>query len=405
MNEARPLSGVNVLDFTSTVLGPTTTRYLADHGATVVKVESIVHPETTRMSSPFTTEEPALDNSGYFATHNAGKLSITINMQRSGARELVGRLVGWADILIESFAPGVMNNWGLSYEEVRIIQPDIIMASTCLQGQTGPRSPHRGYGQMASAIAGYFELTGWPDSDPVGPYSAYSDFIDWNYLLISILTALDYRRRTGKGQYIDQSQLESSIQFLIPAILDYEVNKNVTTRAGNRDLNAAPHGAYRCLGEDNWCAVAVTNEDEWESFCTVLGDPDWTKEKKFQTLDRRKKHEDELDRMVEQWTISRDADDVMNMMQSAGVPAGVVQNAEDLFKDPQLKHRGHFELLDHPEMGFYRIATSAFHLSRVENKPTSPAPLFGEHTQMILKEFLEMSDEEITDLVVEGVLE
>jgi benzylsuccinate CoA-transferase BbsF subunit len=405
MNEVRPLSSIKVLDFTTTVLGPTTTRYLADHGATVVKVESMAHPETTRVAGPYSTDGPTLDNSGYFATHNASKLSITVNMQKPGARELVERLINWADILIESFAPGVMHNWGLSYEEVRKIKPDIIMASTCLQGQTGPRSPHRGYGQMASAIAGYFELTGWPDSDPTGPYSAYSDFIDWNYLLISILTALDYRRRTGKGQYLDQSQLESSLQFLIPAILDFEVNKNIATRVGNRDLNAAPHGAYRCLGEDNWCAIAVTNDDEWEVFCTVLGNPDWTKDEKFQTLESRKQHEDALDRMIEQWTIGRVADEVMNMMQSAGVPAGVVQNAEDLFNDPQLKHRGHFEVLDHPEMGPYRITTSAFHLSRTENKPTSPAPMFGEHTQMVLKEFLEMSDEEITNLVVEGVLE
>ena len=401
----RPLEGVKVLDFSSTVLGPTTTRYLADHGATVVKVESTVHPETLRIASPFTDEEPNLDNSGYFATHNAGKLSITLNMQKAGARRVIERLILWSDVVIESFAPGVMSGWGLSYGEVKQIKSDIIMASTCLQGQTGPRSPHRGYGQMASAIAGWFELTGWSDGEPVGPYSAYSDFIDWNFLLISILSALDYRRRSGKGQYIDQSQLESALQFMIPAILDYGINGNMARRMGNRDPNAAPHGAYRCLGEDRWCAIAVTSEEEWRRFCRVLGEPAWSKASQFQTLEGRKGHEDELDQHIEAWTTTRHAEDVMNMMQSAGVPAGVVQNAEDLFNDPQLDHREHFQSLEHPMMGQYHITTSVFKLSGCRNRPKSPAPLFGEHTEMVMKEFLGMSDDEVADLVVGGVLE
>lgn len=405
MDDLRPLTGINVLDFSSTVLGPTTTRYLADHGATVVKVESMIHPETLRIASPFVGEEPHLERSGYFATHNASKLSITLNMQKPKARSIVEKLICWADVVIESFAPGVMSRWGLGYDEVKKVKPDIIMASTCLQGQTGPRSPHRGYGQMASAIAGWFELTGWPDGEPVGPYSAYSDFVDWNFLLISILTALDYRRRTGEGQYIDQSQLESALQFLMPAILDYQVNNRVAGRMGNRDPNAAPHGAYRCRGEDRWCAIAVTSEEEWRAFCKVLGEPEWTKENRFQTLAGRKEHEDELDRHIEEWTMGHDTEELMHIMQSAGVSAGAVQNAEDLFNDPQLQHREHFEPLDHSEMGQYHIATSAFKLSRCQNKPTSPAPLFGEHTEMVLKEFLGMSDDEIADLVAEGVLE
>jgi len=260
--EQQPLSGVKVLDFTNTVLGPTTTRFLADHGATVIKVESIVHPETTRIASPFVGEEPHLDRSGYFATHNAGKLSITLNMNVPEAKAVVHRLIQWADIMMESFAPGIMKKWGLSYTDVKKINPDIIMASTCLQGQTGPSSPHRGYGQMVSAMAGWFELTGWPDGEPVGPYSAYSDFIDWNFFLVSILVALDHRRRTGEGQYIDQSQFESALQFLSPALLDYEVNRRIAKRMGNRDPQAAPHGAYRCLGEDRWCVIAVTNDGE-----------------------------------------------------------------------------------------------------------------------------------------------
>jgi crotonobetainyl-CoA:carnitine CoA-transferase CaiB-like acyl-CoA transferase len=365
----------------------------------------MAHPETTRISSPFAGNEPNMDKSGYFATHNAGKLSITLNMKKPLARPVFERLILWADILIESFAPGVMARWDLSYAQVKKIKPDIIMASTCLQGQTGPRSPHRGYGQMASALAGWFELTGWPDSDPVGPYSAYSDFVDWNFLLISLLSALDHRRRTGEGQYIDQSQLESSLWFMIPALLDFEANGTVCRRMGNRDKDAAPHGVYQCQGEDHWCAIAVTDEEEWAALCRVLDKPGWICDERFKSPAQRKANENEINRMIENWTCYRDASEVMNRLQSAGVPAGIVQDAEDLFNDPQLKHRAHFKCLDHAQMGPYHIATSPFKLDKCENSPLSPAPLLGEHTEMVLKEFLGMSEEELTDLVVEGVLE
>lgn len=401
----RPLTGVKILDLSSTVLGPTVTRYLADHGATVVRVESLTHPETTRIATPFAGNVPGLNRSGYFATHNAGKLGITLNMNKPKARLVVDRLIRWADVVIESFAPGVMAKWGLSYDEVRQIKPDIIMASTSLQGQTGPYTSHRGYGQMASAMAGWFDLTGWPEGEPVGPYSAYSDFVDWNFLLISLLVALDCRHRTGEGQYLDQSQFESALQFLIPAILDYEVNGTVARRMGNRDPYAAPHGAYRCLGEDRWCAIAVTNEEEWRAFCGVIGAPAWSEEERFQTIAGRKAYENELDRLVEAWTCERRAEEVMAMMQAARVPAGVVQNAEDLFEDPQLAHRGHFAVLDHPEIGPYRIATSCFRLSRCPNNPMSPAPLLGEHNDFVLEQLLGMNKDEIADLVAEGVLE
>ena len=401
----RPLDGLKVLDLTNTVLGPTTTRYLSDHGATVIKVETMTRPETTRIASPFAGGEPDVNQSGYFATHNAGKLSVTLNMKTPGSESIMKRLIRWSDLLIESFAPGVMARWGLSYHDVKKLNPSIIMASTCLEGQTGPYSAHRGYGQSVSAMAGWFETTGWPDGEPIGPYSAYSDFIDWGYLLTSILTALDYRRRTGEGQYIDQSQLESALHFLAPAILDYECNHRVAMRMGNRDPYAAPHGAYRCSGEDRWCVIAVTTEEEWNAFCRIIGKPAWTAKDRFRTLSGRKEHEDELDRHVEAWTKTHRAEEVMEKLQTGGVPAGVVQNAEDLFQDPQLKHRGHFAPLDHPEMGRYQIATSAFHLSRCANTPRSPAPLMGQHNEQVLKDFLGMDDDEVADLIEQGVLE
>jgi benzylsuccinate CoA-transferase BbsF subunit len=258
---------------------------------------------------------------------------------------------------------------------------------------------------MVSAMAGWYELTGWPEGEPVGPYSAYTDWVDWNYLLISILAALDYRDRTGKGQYIDQSQYESGLNFLAPAVLDYQANKRIAGRMGNRDPYAAPHGAYRCLGKDRWCVIAVTNHDEWLAFCEVIGKPNWTQDSRFATLTTRKENEDELDRLVEEWTIGHHPEDVMNRMQGKGVAAAVVQNAEDLFKDPQLKHRNNFVVLDHAEIGPHSVGSAVFRLSQCPNTPRSPAPLLGEHNEYVLKEILGMSDNDIADLESEGVLE
>jgi benzylsuccinate CoA-transferase BbsF subunit len=400
-----PLDGVKVLDFSATVLGPTVTRYMADHGATVIKVESINHPETTRTTAPYVGREPGVNRSGYFATHNAGKLSLSLDMRKPKAIDIARRLVRWADIVIETFTPGVMKGWGLSYQDLRKVKPDIIMASSSLEGQTGRYARHRGYGMISASMTGWFELTGWPDGEPVGPYSAYSDFIGWNYLLISILAALDYRHRTGKGQYIDHSHVESGVHFLSPALLDYGVNGRVATRMANRDPQAAPHGAYRCREQDRWCVIAVTNDEEWAAFGRVIGNPGWLKDPKFATLTARKENEDELDRLVEGWTITHTAEEIMALMQTAGVAAGVVENAEDLFRDPQLKHRQAFVTLDHPEMGTYHISTAVFRSSAYSNKPHSPAPLLGEHNEYILKELLHMSDDEIAELVAEEVLE
>ncbi len=405
MEDKRPLDGVKVLDFGATVLGPTVTRYLADHGATVIKVESATHPETTRIAMPYANNEPGINRSGYFATHNAGKLSLSLDMTKPRAIEVARKLVKWADIVIETFIPGIMQRWGLAYKNLRKIKPDIIMASSSLEGQTGPYSSHRGYGMISASMTGWFELTGWPDGEPAGPYSAYSDFVGWNYLLISILAALDYRNRTGKGQYIDHSHVESGAHFLSPAILDYSANRRESTRMANRDPYAAPHGAYRCRGQDRWCVIAVTNDKEWQAFSRVIGSPDWTKEPRFATFAARKENEDELDRLVEGWTINHNAEELVTLMQQAGVPAGMVQNAEDLFRDPQLKHRQAFTTLEHSEIGTYHITTAAFKSTQYSNEPRSPAPLLGEHNEYILRELLGLSDDEISDLVVEEVLQ
>lgn len=401
----RPLSGVKILDFSTTLAGPVATRYLSDYGATVIKVETSRRPDTLRTHMPFGPRGPGIDRSAYFALYNAGKLSIALDMEKPGARSVAVRLVRWADILLEAFTPRVMKGWGLSYDEVRTIKPDIIMASQCLQGQTGPHRDHRGYGQMASALTGWYEVTGWPDREPVGPYGAYSDFITWGYLQVLLLAALDHRDRTGEGQYIDVAQYESALNFATTAILDYDANGRVARRNGNRDETMSPHGVFPCAGEDRWCAIAVRDESEWRRFCECMGAPGLADDPRFATLQARKLHEDLLESIVSEWTATKPPEEVQERLQKHGVAAGMVARPDDLFCDPQFAHRTQFMPLEHPELGPHHVITSPFRLSGADNFPSSPAPLLGQHTDLICREFLGMSEDEIAQLAADGVFE
>ncbi|MFC1978353.1 CaiB/BaiF CoA transferase family protein, partial [Chloroflexota bacterium] len=289
-------------------------------------------------------------------------------------------------------------------EELKKVKPDIIMLSACMQGQTGPKANHPGLGSHLTPLSGFTHITGWPDRPPQN-LGIYTDFITPHFNALAILAALDYRRQTGKGQYLDVSQYEATIHLMAPLILDYVVNQRIADRMGNRYAYAAPHGAYRCRGEDRWCAIAVFTDEEWQSFCRVIGNPAWTTDPKFSTLPARKENEEELDRLVEEWTISHTPEAVMSLMQTAGVAAGVAQNAEDMMEhDPQLKHRNFFRELEHPEMGKHRVRGPAFMLSKSPYE-LQRSPLLGEHNEYALKEILGMSDAEVAELVIAGVLE
>ena len=220
-----------------------------------------------------------------------------------------------------------------------------------------------------------------------------------------LIAALDYRRKTGKGQRIDLSQFEAGVNFIAPIMMDYFINDRIANRNGNYSSRAAPHNAYRCKGEDRWCVIAVFTHEEWESFCHVIGNPPWTKEERFSSFLGRKKNEEELDRLVEHWTVGHTAEEVVSLMQADGVAAGVLETAEDLMEhDPQLKHRHFFWELDHPEIGKHHTRGPSFILSRLPCE-LQRAPLLGEHNEYALKEILGISDEEVAELVIERVVE
>ena len=400
----KPLEGVRVVDFSRVIVGPLTAKALSDNGALVVKIEGRARPDVHRVAAPFKDGITGFNRSGPFNEDNTGKLSVALNLAHPKGVEVAKKFAAWADIAVENFAGGAMKRMGLGYEELKKVKPDIIMVSSCMQGQTGPYASHPGYGYHLAALSGLKSIAGWPDRKP-GDLRFYTDFIAPHFHISIILAALLYRRRTGKGTYIDLSQFENSVHFSAPLILDYMVNQRVADRMGNRSPCAAPHGAYRCRGEDRWCAIAILTDRHWESLCKVIGNPAWTKNPKFTTLLARKENEEELDRLLEEWTINRPAEEVMHLMQAVGVAAGVLQNGEELMEhDPQLKHRHLFWELEHPEVGKYRARGTSFVLSK---SPTElrRAPLLGEHNEYALKEILGMSDEEVAELVIEGVVE
>ena len=280
--------------------------------------------------SPFKDQIPGINRSGAFALLNTDTYGVTLNLDHPKGLEIARKLISWADIVVDNFRAGTMKRWGLTYEEIKKIKPDIIMLSATMLGQTGPRFAMAGYGGQLQSLSGFTYLSGWPDRVPTSPWSAYTDVLCARLGVITLVAALIHRLKEGGGQYFDLSQFEAGIYFLIPSILDYVTNGRIANRMGNRHAYMAPHGAYPCRGEDKWCVIAVSTDEEWRSLCDAMGNPSWTKEHKFNTVLGRKKNEDELDYLIGQWTRELGAYEVMATLQQAGVSAGVVKSVEEL---------------------------------------------------------------------------
>lgn len=397
--------GLKVLDFTWVAAGPILTQSLADHGAMVVRVESATRPDILRMAPPYKDKKTGIDRSGYFARFNSSKYGVSLNLNHPRAASVVRRLVAWCDVVVENFTPGSMEKWGFEYEELCKLKPDLIMLSTSNQGQTGPHSHHPGHGGILTSLAGFTHLTGWDDQEPCQAYGALTDFITPLLGAAVLIGALEFRRRTGQGQYLDLSQYEGSLLTLGPVMLDWFANDHEATRMGNRSPHAAPHGAYPCQGEDKWCVVAVETPEEWQALCHALGQPALADDPRFSSPEQRQQNQDALDRIIAAWTSQRTAQEVMHTLQEQGVPAGVVQNPAEVLEDPQLRHRGHFKVLEHPQIGPQHYEMPPFQLSRTPAELQMPSPCVGQHNEYIYREVLGIPDEEFVELLVEGVLE
>lgn len=404
MAQALALAGVKILDLMWVMAGPAGTRVLADYGATIVRVESARRVDTARTLQPFFKGSPKPDNSALFQNVNAGKLGLSVDLGNQAGREVIRDLVRWADVVTESFSPKAMRAWGLDYESLRQIKPDIIMLSTCLMGQTGPLARFAGFGNLAGAISGFANLTGWPDRPPAAPFGAYTDYVSPRFTAMAILAALDHRRRTGQGQYIDQSQGEASLHFLGPALLDYTANGRVQKAQGNSDPGMAPHGVYQAAGTDRWIAITVTNDEQWKALCAAIERPDLLRDARFHTVAGRLSHQEELDAAITAWTKEHDPFQAEAELQARYVPAHAVATLLELYDDPQLQHRGHFVEVEHPTLGKITLEGSRFKLSRTPARVERSAPTLGQDNQYVLEKLLGYSEEQITELVIADAL-
>ncbi|MFC1904839.1 CaiB/BaiF CoA transferase family protein [Chloroflexota bacterium] len=403
METPQALDGLKVLDFTWVVSGPTATKCLGEYGATIIKVESNNRLGLYRSYAPYAGGVPGMNRGYAFAWYNSNKYGITLNLNHPRGVEVCKQLIAWADVVVENFTAETMERWNLGYEELRKVNRQIIMIRASIQGQKGPYTKQPGFGTMMQAAGGYTHLIGWPDRAPIQPSVPVPDFVAAWYIVILTMAALDHRSRTGEGTYIDLSQLEAGITALTPAILEYSANQRNMGPIGNHSPRTTPHGVFRCRGDDRWCAISISQDSEWESFCRIINRP-WAREEKFATLMGRKQNEDELERLVEEWTMGFSSEEVMSMLQKNSVPAGVVQNSWDLANDPQLGYRKHFRNVKHTEMESYVNADFSFRLSKTPGRIT-PAPCLGEHNHYIYKEILGMSDEEFVSLMEDGVFD
>jgi benzylsuccinate CoA-transferase BbsF subunit len=399
------LQGIRVLDFSWFGAAPIGTKLLADHGAEVIRVESMTRPDLLRVmgSSHFRDYTPDINGSGFFNDFNSSKYGITLNLNHPKGLQVAKRLVAISDVVIDSFTRKAMRNWGLYYDDLVQIKPDIIVVNASQQGHTGPHADYLGFGYNLQALSGVNHLTGHPDGYPLGTSVNYPDFVLPMFVVSAIMSALLYRRRTGTGQHIDLSQYQAMVSVLGPTLMDYMVNGRIQTRTGGRSATAAPHGVYRCQGEDRWCAIAIHTDQEWTALCGVMGHPAWTREERFSTLSGRLQHVDDLDRCLGAWTAQHPPEDIMHMLQEVGVAAGVVQNAQDLLeRDPQLRHRGHYHRLNHPVTGATLYMGPAFALSATPAR-LRPAPCLGQHNAYVYGQLLGMSEVEIAKYTEEQV--
>ncbi len=389
------LEGVRILDFTRMLAGPYATRILADYGAEVIKVQS---KKTAKGAESNLTES--------FAVWNRNKRSITLDLSHPEAREIALKLTGISDIVIENFSPRVMSNWGLTYEKLKEINADIIMVSISAMGQKGPWKDFVAYAPTFHALSGLSYLTSYSQDTPIGIGHAYADFIIGLYTAFLVLAALEIRDRTGEGQRIDLSGFEAMCSMMGPTLLQASVNKKEMIPKGNRTdtIPAAPYGCYPCAGQDQWCVIAVFNEEDWEALCHIIGNPAWTRDERFSDFVRRKENEEDLDKLIASWTVQYSSETVIHLLQEAGVPAGVVQNAEDVTQDPQLRARDFFVALEHPVLGKTLSGTSPMKFSEDLRGNWRASPLLGEDNQYVYRKLLGFSEDELSFYIEKGII-
>lgn len=404
--EGLPLHGVRVCDFTWVWAGPYCTKMLADLGAEIIRIESLRRVDIVRQIGPWPEDnpEPHHDRAGYFNMLNRNKYSLSLDLAHPKAREIVKEIVKQSDVVSENFSARVMRKFGLEYESLSRIKPDIIMISLSGYGNRGPESGFVSYGPAQVPLTGLASLTGYPDGPPTPLGVSYGDPVGGLTGAIAVLAALHHRRRTGEGQYIDFSQQQGTVALLAQGLMEYLMNGRIWPRLGNHHEAWAPHGVYRCAGEDRWIAIAVTNQEEWEALCYRIERPDLLDDPRFATALDRWQNQADLDAIIGAWTVDQDDKTLSEVLQAAGVPASSSNTVADLIADDHLAARGFFVEDTHPAVGTRLIAGIPTRLSETPGRIYKSAPLLGEDTERVLKDLLKMTDAQIQQLVDEQVL-
>ena len=415
----RPLEGVRVADFSWFGAGPIAGRTLADFGAEVIRIESEARVDGLRLGQPQKPGKSGYNVCAYFNNYNAGKASLLLNMAAAGGRAVALRLIERSDIFLSNLTPRVIERWGLTYEELCSVNPAIIAAYQPMQGTFGPHRDFLGFGAVLTPVTGISHLSGEPQRKPVGVGTNYPDYaVNPGHTVIAILAALRQRRRSGRGQRIELAQLESVAATMGPALLDYSANGRDQTRKGNASSWMAPHGIYRCRDaargaplpdgsqtRQRWIAIAIRSSAEWAALCAQAGGASFASDERFATLLGRREHEDALNAAISEWTSAQQADRLAEALQAAKIPAGLVQDAEDVCDhDQHLAQRGFYAYIDHPETGRSLYDGPIVKLHATPGELSAPAPLFGEHTYAVATEVLGYSPDQVAELTAQGVL-
>ena len=379
--------GLKILEFGSGAAGPIATRYFAEHGATVLRVESKSRPDFLRVYALGPNNPHGLEGAPMYDGLNVGKRNVALNLKQPEAVALVRRLIlEWADAVAENFAPRAMKGFGLDYDTLVQLKPDLVMVSACLNGQTGPHKDYPGFGSQGAALAGYNALTGWPDREPVGPHGTITDSLAPRYVATALAAGLHYRRRTGRGVYLDVSQVETGIWSLAPWLLDFDIDNVVRLRDGNAHRDAKLHGAFPCADEngvgDRWVTIACWTDDELARVHDIAGTDD-----------------------VGAWTRARTRAEVAGALQAAGIEAVPVQDFGDVFSDRQLAHRRHFEPHTHPYLGDGSYERNGFRMSSAPSGYTRAGPTMGQDNEWVLQDVLDLSESDVEALQDAGAVE
>jgi crotonobetainyl-CoA:carnitine CoA-transferase CaiB-like acyl-CoA transferase len=400
-----PLAGIRVLDFTWAWAGPFCTMQLAHLGAEVIRIETGKRVCVTRAIPPFADDVAGPDRAGYYNQYNQGKRSITMDLSKPEAIELALEMAKRCDVVTDNFAAGVMDRLGLGYETIRARRPNIVMLSMSGYGQTGPLKGYVSYGPPAAATAGLFSLSGYKDHGPSEIGISYADPNAGIFGAVAVMMGLLHRKLTGRGQYIDQSQLETALALVPEGLLDFAMNGTQPPRSGNRHRWIAPHNCYKAAGDDDkWVSIAVGTESEWRALCAAMGQPALASDARFRDAASRKQNEDALDEIITRWTRERDRWDVARELQRVGVAAFPAMSNKDLATDEHLRERGFLVEKEHSEVG-RRIHTGIpWTMSGTPCRVRNAAPLRGVDTDSVLKELAGCSDADLRRLREAGVL-